>query len=198
MKQQVNLYDFVASQSVWRQYSPFPQAALGLLLVLFVLTLFAVMDKSKVDAELQQLTAQRDQLEQQSEQLSAINNEALTAALQQEVTALENQLAVRQSTMESITAEGAANDTGFSPFLEGLARQHFDGLWLTVIELVQGGDRMGLKGFAGAPELVPRYIGKLSNERVFAGTEFDVFSLERADGNRALAFDVTADVEAGQ
>jgi len=196
MKQRINLYNFVASQSVWRQYSPFPQAAIGLLLVLLVLTLFAVMDKSKADTELQQLTAQRDQLEQQAEQLSAINNEALTTVLQQEVSALENQLAARQSTMKSITEEGAANDAGFSPFLEGMARQHFEGLWLTAIELVQGGDRMGLKGFAGAPELVPRYIGKLSNERVFAGTEFDVFSLERTDDNRALAFDVTAVVEA--
>ena len=198
MKQQINLYSFTASQSIWRQYSPFPQVAIGLVLVLLILTLLSVMDKTKLDSELQRLTAQRDQLTQQTEQLAALNNETVNEALQQEVTALEARLAVRQARMESITAEGAANDTGFSPYLEGLAQQHFEGLWLTSIELVQGGDRMGLEGFAGQPELVPRYIRNLSNERVFAGTEFDVFSLERPDGNSALAFDVTAVVEAEQ
>ena len=198
MKQRINLYSFTVSQSVWRQYSPFPQIAVGLLLVALLLTLLAVMDKNKLDDELRRLVTQREQMEQQIEQLAALNNEAVNEALQQEVVVLETQLAVRQATMESITAQGAANNTGFSPYLQGLAKQHFEGLWLTSIELVHGGERMGIQGFALQPELVPRYIRKLRNEAVFTGTEFDIFSLERPADNSPLAFDVAAVVEAKQ
>jgi len=198
MKQQINLYSFTAGQSVWRQYSPFPQAAIGLALVLLVLTILSVMDKTKLDAELRTLTNQHDQFAQQLQQLSAINNESTIETLQQSVSGLEGELAVRQATMTSIKAEGAANAMGFSSHLEGLARQHFEGLWLTSIELVQGGERMGLAGFAGEPEMVPRYIRNLSNEEAFTGTEFDVFSLERLQESRALAFDVTAITEVEQ
>jgi len=198
MTQQVNLYSFAARQSVWRQYSPFPQAAIGLTVVLLVLTILAVMDKAKLDAEFRTLTNQHDQFAQQLQQLSAINNESTIETLQQSVSGLEGELAVRQATMTSIKAEGAANSRGFSSHMEGLARQHFEGLWLTSIELVQGGERMGLAGFAGEPEMVPRYIRNLSNEKAFSGTEFDVFSLERLQESRALAFDVTALTEVEQ
>jgi len=198
MTQQINLYSFAARQSVWRQYSPFPQAAIGLTVVLLVLTILAVMDKAKLDAEFRTLTNQHDQFAQQLQQLSAINNESTIETLQQSVSGLEGELAVRQATMTSIKAEGAANSRGFSSHMEGLARQHFEGLWLTSIELVQGGERMGLAGFAGEPEMVPRYIRNLSNEKAFSGTEFDVFSLERLQESRALAFDVTALTEVEQ
>ena len=198
MKQRINLYRYTARQSVWRQYSPFPQAAIGLVLVLLVLTIFAVMDKTKLDAELRTLSNQHDQFALQLQQLSAINNESTIETLQQSVSKLEADLAVRQATMTSIKAEGAANSLGFSSHLEGLARQHFDGLWLTAIELIEGGERMGLAGFTGEPEMVPRYIRNLSNEKVFSGTEFDVFRLERLQDSAAMAFDVTAVAEVEQ
>jgi len=82
--------------------------------------------------------------------------------------------------------------------MKGLSRQHFDGLWLTSFELQRGGERLGIKGVTGEPELVLRYIRQLGNEAVFAGTEFNVFSLEKLQTGSALAFDVTAVLEAGQ
>jgi len=198
MKQQVNLYRFAVRQSVWRQYSPFPQAAIALLTVLLLLTVFAVMDKAKLNGQLQTLNKQHDQISQQLQQLSSIDNGSTIEVLQQNIADLEVELTVRQATMTSIKAEGAVNNTGFSLHLEGLARQHFDGLWLTTIELVHGGERMGLAGVAGEPEMVPRYIRNLSNEKVFAGTEFDVFSLERSQDGVALIFDVSAITEVEQ
>lgn len=198
MIQRVNLYSLTAQQSIWRQYSPFPQAGIALALVLIILTVFSWLDKNELDAQLNMLTQQHDQLAQQLEQLSANNNDAQVDRLQQRVQGLENELAVRQATMVGIKAQGAANSIGFSTHFEGLARQHFNGLWLTAIDFDEGGQRIGLEGFATEPSMVPRYIRKLRNERVFAGTEFDVFNLQRAEGSSALAFVVTAVSEVEQ
>lgn len=198
MKQQVNLYSFTARQSIWRQYSPFPQVAIGLALILMMLTVFSWLDKNELDKQLHTLSKQHDQLAQQLEKLSGLNNDAEVVQLQQSVRGLEAELTVRQATMSSIKAEGAANSVGFSLHLQGFARQHFEGLWLTAIDLAEGGQRIGLEGFAGEPAMVPRYIGNLSNEKIFAGTEFDVFNLQRAEDNAALAFAVTAVSEVEQ
>mgnify|MGYP000026477946 CR=1 FL=1 len=195
MKQRVNLYSFKAEQSIWLQYSPFPQAAIGLVVVLMVVTAFSWFDKNKLDGELQTLTQQHNQLNQQLEQLSLLNGEATMNSLQADVASLEAELATRQSTMTSIKEEGAANSQGFSMYLEGLARQHFGGLWLTAIELTQGGGNIGLEGFAGEPEMVPRYVGRLGNEQVFNGTEFDVLEVQRKQGAPVLEFAVTAVTE---
>ncbi len=198
MKQRVNLYSFTAQQSIWRQYSPFPQAGIALVLALIILTVFSWLDKNNLDAQLNTLTQQHDQLAQQLEQLSANNNDAQVDSLQQRVKGLESELAVRQATMVGIKAQGAANSIGFSTHFEGFARQHFNGLWLTAIDLGEGGQRIGLEGFATEPSMVPRYIRNLRNEKVFAGTEFDVFNLQRAEDSSALAFIVTAVSEVEQ
>jgi len=198
MKQRVNLYQVSVSDSVWRAYSPFPQVAIGLLLAMLVLTVMAVLDKTKSEVELQRLTAQHDQIAAQVAILNAPENRQISEVLQKEVLSLEVRLNTRQATLEGIKAEGVGNGAGFSSYMEGLARQHFEGLWLTSFELQQGGERMALKGVTDKPEWVPRYIRSLGNESVFAGTEFNVFSLEKSDKGSALVFDVAAVLEANK
>lgn len=198
MKQSVNLYSFTARQSIWRQYSPFPQAGIGLLLILLMLTVFSWLDKSKLDAQLDTLSGQHDQLVAQLERLSNLNNDGAVEQLQHRVRELEARLAQRQAVMGSVKAEGAANSHGFSLYLQGFARQHVDGVWLTQINLADGGQRIGLEGYASKAAMVPRYIGRLGNEKVFSGTEFDVFNLQQDTRSDALAFAVTAIAEVEQ
>ncbi|MEH6358642.1 MAG: PilN domain-containing protein [Pseudomonadales bacterium] len=198
MTQRINLYQASISDSVWRTYSPFPQIAIGLLLVMLALTVLASLDKTKSEAELQRLTAQHDQIAAQVAILNAPENREVSEVLQKEVLSLETRLNTRQSVLEGIKAEGVGNGAGFSSYMEGLARQHFEGLWLTSFELQQGGERMALKGVTDKPEWVPRYIRSLGNESVFAGTEFNVFSLEKSDKGAALVFDVAAVLEASK
>lgn len=195
LKQQVNLYSFTPKASIWRQYSPFPQAGIGLLLVFILVTFFSWQDQQKLQQELHALTAQHGQMAQRLAQVKGLDNEGQLESLQTEVTALTSLLAQRQSTLSGIKAEGVANGTGFSAYMQGLARQHFDGLWLTSIRLQQGGARIGLAGYAGEPDMVPRYIRRLGHEVAFAGTEFDAFNLEKTNTNSAVAFDVHAIAE---
>lgn len=198
MKQRINLYQITVSDSVWRTYLPFPQIAIGLLLVMLVLTVMTVLDKTKSETELQRLADQHYQLAGQLGNVNAPENRQVSEVLQKEVLSLEARLNARQATLEGIKAEGVGNGVGFSSYMEGLARQHFEGLWLTSFELQQGGERMGLQGVTDKPEWVPRYIRSLGNESVFAGTEFNVFSLEKSDLEPALVFDVTAVLEANK
>ena len=73
------------------------------------------------------------------------------------------------------------------------ARQHIDGLWFTRISLRGGGDRLALAGKVREPEYLPQYLQKLAKEQVFAGQQFDVLRLTKAEqAGAALEFEVSA------
>lgn len=71
---------------------------------------------------------------------------------------------------------------GLSPYLEGFARQHVEGTWLTRVRVRSGGRVIGLDGKALIPELVPAYIDRLSAEGTFKGTAFSAFELKTDEG----------------
>ncbi|MGR8920241.1 MAG: PilN domain-containing protein [Gammaproteobacteria bacterium] len=69
---------------------------------------------------------------------------------------------------------------GLSPYLEGFARQHVDGTWLTGVRVTRGGASLALEGKSVAPELVPQLLERLSAEPLFQGKAFTSLVLEAA------------------
>lgn len=114
-------------------------------------------------------------------------DDALDARLER----LEQELAFRQQLLASVDHDAAPAAAGFSEHLNGLGRQVIDGLWFTEIELYGAGKQMVLSGTTLEPEYLPRYLKKLSAERVFSGHRFQVLRLTAPeDSLGAMDFEV--------
>ena len=81
--------------------------------------------------------------------------------------------------LTQLEGKSLGNTDGFSPQLTALARQTMSGLWLTHIDLRQGGKELTLEGGVGKATTVPLYLQRLAGEQAFAGMEFDTFRLSR-------------------
>ncbi|MGE0482870.1 MAG: hypothetical protein AB7Q81_01895 [Gammaproteobacteria bacterium] len=80
---------------------------------------------------------------------------------------------------------------GLSSYLEGLARQHVEGTWLTGVKIGGGGQAVGLLGKTLLPELVPAYLERLAQEPSFRGKAFSALELSAiTDGLGEIAFAV--------
>ncbi len=75
------------------------------------------------------------------------------------------------------------------------------GTWLTHIRIVGAGREILFKGYATKPELVPRYLQRLSGEQVMQGTAFQAFHMalpEKDAGRRRpakIAFTVSSSLD---
>lgn len=69
----------------------------------------------------------------------------------------------------------------FSEFLDALARRHQDGMWLTAIEILSGGEQLRLSGSALNPKTVPDFLLALSQELAYAGRTFSSLLVNREE-----------------
>ncbi|MEM7540265.1 MAG: PilN domain-containing protein [Pseudomonadota bacterium] len=104
------------------------------------------------------------------------------AALQAEHDLTQTRLQLTERIANKLRAGAYGSLEGLSGFLEGLARQHVDGTWVTAVQIAQGGRAVGIEGRALLPDLVPRYIGKLRAEENFSGLSFSDLNLAAAGG----------------
>lgn len=83
----------------------------------------------------------------------------------------------------------AANKDGYSGYFEGLARQAFPEIWLTHITIIGSGEELSLRGRTLYPDGVPKLLKQLETEAAFAGKNFQIVQLDRADDpDQALTF----------
>ena len=54
-------------------------------------------------------------------------------------------------------------------------------MWLTEFDITGAAEEMSLAGRTTNPELVPRYMQKLSSEKTLAGIEFRAFQMNRPE-----------------
>ena len=84
-----------------------------------------------------------------------------------------------------------ANTQGFSGYFTAFGRQHVPGVWLTSMQITGAADELMLSGRSQVPELVPRYLQRLSQEKQLAGIEFQSFQMNRPkDHARYVEFTV--------
>jgi len=96
-------------------------------------------------------------------------------SLEVEVEQLKKEKERKLQVKDLLIGTDLGNIAGFSQHLEGLAKEIVPNVWLTSINIEDGGKSLGLLGGAMDPKLVPQYLQKLSNERSFAGSEFRTF-----------------------
>jgi hypothetical protein len=111
--------------------------------------------------------------------------------LEKDIESLKRQVGFRRQLLASVDPDANSPSNGFAEHLEGLARQHLEGMWFTDIELHQGGQQLALLGKTRTPEYVPRFIQRLSKEPIFAGHQFRIFRLYSSENeNTTLNFEL--------
>ena len=101
------------------------------------------------------------------------------ASIDTEIARLEGELAARQQIQEILRRGIFSNTRGFSDYFASFARQRVPGVWLTGFDITGAAEDMSLAGRTTNPELVPRYMQKLSSEKTLAGIEFRAFQMSR-------------------
>lgn len=187
MKQQINLY-----QPLFRKQRKIFSAttllqACGLVgLGMMMIYGYGVWQKANLEKDLAQLTGQLTTnsklIAQVGQQFPAKTKDPL---LEQEIARLQTERDSKQQ-MLAITSGGAFGTAGgFSHYFEGLARQRLEGLWLTGISITDGTEDLRIFGSALSAELIPVFLGQLSKEPVFSGTEFKTLLVERPEADTA-------------
>lgn len=99
-----------------------------------------------------------------------------SAALQAEIERTRRLYAMRDEVLGVIGgAMGTADNprgAGFGDYLNGLARQSREGLWLTGFTVSAGGGGMVLRGRTLDKGMLPEYVQRLNAEPAFAGKSF--------------------------
>ncbi|MEX2163351.1 MAG: hypothetical protein WD823_03810 [Sulfuricaulis sp.] len=96
-----------------------------------------------------------------------------------EVARLESEIVSRQRIQAALQSGVFSNTLGFSDYFISFARQHIHGIWLTGVDITGAAEQMILSGRSTSPELIPRYMQKLSAEKPLAGIVFNVFQMNR-------------------
>jgi hypothetical protein len=80
---------------------------------------------------------------------------------------------------------GPAGPGGYSEYLRAFARQTVQGLWLTSIQIAEGGGQLTMSGRALQADLVPVLIGRLKQESVLRGRPLEGLAITRSTAGKA-------------
>ena len=109
--------------------------------------------------------------------------------LEQQVERLQTTRRLKSSVLNILRTQQMLSGEGFSEHFEGLARHIISGLWLSSIQLDDGGKYLEISGGATRPELVPEFLQHLAAEEAYVGTQFEVLSFKRpTDDSSAIDF----------
>lgn len=199
MKQEVNLYTeaFRPSQE-WLTLDFVARVAAAALLVVAVAAGWTQYRVLQLSAEQQKL----EQTQARTEEAIARLNEQLARQqrdpqLVDQVERLEERAEDRKRLVERADSVARASSEGFTPYLEGLAKQSREGLWLTGIQVNLIRDQLHLEGGTTQGQRVPDYLQRLRKEPVFEGRRFERFGIERSEESAFLEFDVASRRNAG-
>ena len=102
-------------------------------------------------------------------------------SIDDEIARLESEIVAKQRMQEILKSGIFSNTTGFSDYFVSFARQSIAGVWLTGFDITGAAEQMSLTGRTTNPELVPRYMQKLSLEKPLSGIEFHAFQMNRPE-----------------
>lgn len=179
--QQVNLYqDELRKQELNFSAAQLAQLSLVLILVFALVSGFKfwqLQQQQHALAEQQQKQQQAMAELQQLQQALATRQKDLSLAKQLDEKSRE--LANKQKVLTILSQDEFGNTHGFSSYMTGLARQRLEGLWLTRLRIAEGGTDISMFGTTSSPSLLPKYLQRLSVEKIFAGTEFKNMLISR-------------------
>ncbi len=115
-----------------------------------------------------------------------LSPERREAQLDQDLKSIEAGIALRQSLLRELGTGGFAGPTGYSEYLRAFARQTVQGLWLTSIQVGEGGAQLVMSGRALQADLVPVLIGRLRQESMFRGRPLEALAITRSTAGKDL------------
>ena len=89
-----------------------------------------------------------------------------------EIARLESEITGRDEVMAVLKGGALGDTTGFSEHLRAFARQSFEGVWLTGLQIAARGQDVAVEGRALRAEQVPSYLRRLNSESVMQGHPF--------------------------
>lgn len=126
------------------------------------------------------------------EKNAGFNVEEQQKKLQSEINKLTSDRDQRKSFLGALKTQGFNQQQGFSRFLEGLAQNHVEGVWITKMIFLMGGTNIALSGTALRAKLIPLFFQELSKDVNYKGKAFqkmmiqkDTVSAEKKNSNKA-------------
>jgi Tfp pilus assembly protein PilN len=181
VSQQVNLYQPIFRKEEKKFSTVAMLQAMGLVVVgvvaIYAYTWWQVGTlKSELKRAEQQHTAASKRLADATEKFGQRPGRT---SLDGEIARMESEIVAKQRIQEILQRGVFSNTHGFSDYFVSFARQHTPGVWLTGFDITGAAEQMTLTGRSTNPELVPRYMQKLSAEKTLSGIEFRVFQMNR-------------------
>jgi hypothetical protein len=179
--QQINLYHPIFRKQEKRFSALTMAQATGVVLAaIVVLSGWQWWQVHKLQTKLDQLNQRYGDIQKKSRQLTAIlNARARGTAVLDEASQIKRLIDARAQVRQLLGSPDFSNTRGYSEMMTALARQHLAGMWLTGFRIVDAGQGVSLAGRSYNPELVPKYIGRLSNESSLRGIRFELFQMSR-------------------
>jgi hypothetical protein len=181
VSQQINLYQPIFRKEEKKFSTVAMLQAMGLVVVgvvaIYAYTWWQVGTlKSELKRAEQQHTMANKRLADATEKFG---QRAGKISLDGEIARIEGEIVAKQRIQEILQRGIFSNTQGFSDYFVSFSRQHIPGVWLTGFDITGAAEQMTLAGRSTNPELVPRYMQKLSAEKTLSGIEFRVFQMNR-------------------
>lgn len=100
--------------------------------------------------------------------------------LDQDLKNTEAAIASRQALLRELQTGVMGDSAGYSEYLRAFARRTVHGLWLTSIQITEGGAQLSMSGRALQADLVPVLIGRLKQESVLRGRPLEALAITRS------------------
>lgn len=189
MKHNINL--FQADLIPERPWLTLPRLLVALLIIVGILLLlkgYTSLQLRQLNAELQQQTSLRSELQSTSTQLSRqVANLRADPRLESQVMALDAEIRIRQSLIAEFQRRGQMTRQDYAGLLTDLARIDYEGLWLTRIQQRQGQIRLhGLTVDAG---YLPTWMQDFNKSPMLSQRQFNMVTLKR-DQQQLLSFEL--------
>lgn len=190
MSQQINLFNpiFLARRKIFSARTM--ATALGIVALALVgvhalqYVQLAALQRQSVETNNQFTAAQR-----LLSQFAADKKTGPSKVLIDQVSRLESQLGAQQVLLDSFASGTLGNTEGFARYMNALARQTLNGVWLTGFSAT-GGDGLSLiRGRLQHPDLLPAYLRMLNREEALRGRGFAELRIHAADSRAASAPD---------
>lgn len=181
MSQQINLFNpLFLKQKKYFSVVTMARAIAVLVSGLAIFYLYAVVQDGKLSQRAEESTRSYDLQKDRFIRVSAeLAPGKIDTQLEQDLRAAEAAVAGRQNLLREMQTGVMGNTAGYSEYMRAFARQAVQGLWLTGIQIAEGGEQLALDGRALQPDLLPTYIRRLNGEAAMRGRPFESLTIAR-------------------
>ncbi len=186
MSQQINLFNplFLEKKKYFSAVTM--TQAIGLIVLgMTVFYAFAFWQDRSLARQIAESGRAYEQQKQQFGKITAeLSPEKREAQLDQDLKSIEAAIALRRSLLGELGTGRLVGSAGYSEYLRAFARQTVQGLWLTSVQIAEGGEQLTMSGRALQADLVPVLIGRLKQESVLRGRPLEGLAITRSTAGK--------------